>query len=101
MKARIAALLDRIRGARSGDEADIVKQGCLETAGGPPATKARPIALSYPIGVRTIGDLVAPITVQYAAGRPTIWKPRSAGRHLLGPGSILRWATASSHVWGT
>src|SRR5690242_13981444 len=101
MKAKIAALLDRIRGSRSGDEADIVKRSCLETAGTPPATKARPIALSYATAVKDIGDLVGPVAVQYATGRPTAWKPRAAGEHLLGSGSILHWATPLSHVWGT
>ena len=101
MKGTIASWLDRIRGSRSGDENDIVKQSCLETAGEPPATKARPIPLSYPIAVRNIGELVSPIAVQFATGRPTVWKPRPAREHLLGPGSILHWATPLSDVWGT
>jgi hypothetical protein len=101
MKGTIASWLDRIRGSRSSDESDIVKQSCLETAGEPPVTKARPITLSYPIAVRNIGELVSPIAVQFATGRPTVWKPRPAGEHLLGPGSILHWATPLSDVWGT
>jgi hypothetical protein len=100
MRRRIAALLDRIRGHGPGDDGEIVRQACLDPAGQALATKARPIALSYFIGVKNVGDLVSPITVQYATGRPTLWKQRSVGTHLLGLGSILPWATELSHVWG-
>ena len=60
MKA-IAALLDRIRGAGANGESDIVQRACLSPDGEPPATKALPtkalpIALAYPIGVKEIGD---------------------------------------------
>jgi len=78
-----------------------VRQACLDPAGQVPATKARPIPLSYFIGVKNVGDLVSPTAVQYATGRPTLWKQRSVGAHLLGLGSILPWATELSHVWGT
>jgi hypothetical protein len=100
MKRAIAALLDRIRGVGSGDEGDIVRQACLDPAGQAPATKAFPIALSYYIGVRNVGDLVSPIAVQDATGRSTLWKPRSIEPHLLGAGGILHWANEASHVWG-
>jgi hypothetical protein len=101
MKQAIAALLERIRGNGSGDQDDIVRRSCLDAAAEPPATKAPPIAMSYFIRVRNIGDLVNPIAVQHATGRPTVWKSRAAGEHLLGIGSILHWAKPLSHVWGT
>jgi pyruvyltransferase len=101
MKLTIAALLDRFRGAGSGDDSDIVKRACLENAAEPPATKAPPIALAYPIGVKDIGDRLGPIAVQHATGRPTIWTRPTPDEHLLGHGSILHWATPLSHVWGT
>jgi hypothetical protein len=101
MKQMIAALLDRIRGTGSSDQGDIVRRSCIDAAAEPPATKAPPIAVSYFIKVRNIGDLVSPIAVQYATGRPTVWKTRAAGEHLLGIGSILHWARPLSHVWGT
>ncbi len=50
---------------------------------------------------KDIGDLVSPIAVQYATGRPAVWRRPSTGAHLLGAGSILHWATLESHVWGT
>ncbi len=101
MKAALAALFDRIRGARSSDPDDIVRRSCLDPAAEPPATKAPPIAVSYFIKTRNIGDLVSPIAVQYATGRPTLWRRPAAGEHLLGIGSILHWARPDSHVWGT
>ena len=100
MRQKIAALLDRFRGHGPSDEGDIVRKACLGAMTPIPATTARPIALSYFIGVKNIGDQVSPVAVQYATGRPTLWKPRSAGEHLLGLGSILHWATELSHVWG-
>lgn len=100
MKA-IAALLDRIRGTGSSDRDDILRRSCLDPAGEPPETKATPIALSYFIKVRNIGDQVSPIAVQHATGRPTVWRRPLAGEHLLGIGSILHWAKPDSHVWGT
>lgn len=100
MKA-IAALLDRIRGVGANGESDIVQRACFESAVELPATDEAPIALSYSIHVKEIGDLLSPIAVQYATGRPAIWRRPSAGTHLLGAGSILHWATPESHVWGT
>jgi len=99
MKA-IAALLDRIRSVGANDQDDIVRRSCLDPAAEPPDTKAPPIALSYFIKVRNIGDLVSPIAVQYATGRPTVWRRPASGEHLLGIGSILHWAKPHSHVWG-
>ncbi|WP_119300518.1 glycosyltransferase family protein [Dongia deserti] len=101
MKGKIAALLDRIRGSGSRDDADIVKRSCLERAGEPPAIDAPPIALSYAIDIKNIGDLISPVAVQYATERPTVWRPPAAGEHLLAVGSILHWATPLSHVWGS
>lgn len=101
MKQMIAALLDRIRGTGSSDQGDIVQRSCLDADAEPPATKAPPIAVSYFIKVKNIGDLVNPIAIQYATGRPTVWKTRAAGEHLLGIGSVLHWAKPLSHVWGT
>ena len=100
MKA-IAALLDRIRGVGTNGESDIVQRACLSPEGEPPATKAPPIALAYPIGVREIGDRLGPIAVQHATGRPTVWTLPAPDEHLLASGSILHWATPLSHVWGT
>jgi pyruvyltransferase len=99
MKA-LASLFSSMRGGAGGDSA-VVKRACLEGAAEPQATDAAPIALSYAIGVRTIGDLVSPVAVQYATGRPTVWKPHESGPHLLAVGSILHWATPESHIWGT
>ena len=101
MKAALASLFDRLRSAGASTENDIVKRACLESAAEPPATAAAPIALSYSIDVKEIGDLVSPIAVQYATGRPAVWRRPSAGAHLLAAGSILHWATPESHVWGT
>jgi len=101
MRRAIAALLDRIRGVGSSDAGDIVRQACLDPAGQAPATKARPIALSYFTRVKNIGDQISPIAVQYATGRPILWKSHSAQPRLIGLGSILHWANALSHVWGT
>jgi hypothetical protein len=100
MKA-IAALLDRIRGVGANGESDIVQRACLLPEGEPPATKALPIALAYPIGVKDIGDRLAPIAVQHATGRATVWTRPAPDEHLLASGSILHWATPLSHVWGT
>ena len=100
MKA-IAALFDRIRGVGANGESDIVQRACLSPEGEPPATKASPIALAYPIGVKEIGDQLAPIAVQHASGRPTVWTRPAPDEHLLAGGSILHWATPLSHVWGT
>ena len=100
MKQLVARLLDRIRGTGSDDQGDIVQRSCLDTAGEPPETKAPPIALSYFIKVRNIGDLLSPIAAQYATGRPTVWRRPAAGEHLLSIGSILHWAKPHSHVWG-
>jgi hypothetical protein len=101
MRQKIAALLDRIRGHGSSDQEDIVRQACLGLVAPTPAATSRPIALAYFIKVKNIGDQVGPVAVQYATGRPTLWKRGSAGEHLLGLGSILHWANALSHVWGT
>jgi hypothetical protein len=100
MKA-IAALLDRIRGVGANGENEIVQRACLSPEGEPPATKALPIALAYPIGVKEIGDRLGPIAVQHATGRPTVWTRPTPDEHLLASGSILHWATPLSHVWGT
>jgi hypothetical protein len=100
MKA-IAALLDRIRGGGANGESDIVQRACLLPEGDPPATKAPPIALAYPIGVKEIGDRLGPIAVQHATGRATVWTRPAPDEHLLASGSILHWATPLSHVWGT
>jgi pyruvyltransferase len=99
MKA-LASLFSRMRGAAGGGS-EFVKRACLEGATEWPATDAAPIALSYAIGVKTIGDLVSPVAVQYATGRPTIWKPHESGPHLLAGGNILHWATPESDIWGT
>lgn len=101
MKVALASLFDRIRGGGSADRDDIVRRSCLEADAEPPATKAPPIAVSYFIRVRNIGDLINPVAVQYATGRPTQWKTRAAGEHLLPIGSILHWAKPLSHVWGS
>ncbi len=101
MKAAIASLFGRLRGAGGSGDADIVKRACLEGAAEPPATDAAPIALSYSIHVKEIGDLVSPIAVQYATGRPAVWRRPNAGAHLLAAGSILHRATPESHVWGS
>lgn len=100
MKA-ITALLDRIRGAGANGKNEIVQRACLSPEGEPPATKALPIALAYPIGVKEIGDQLGPIAVQHATGRPTVWTRAVPDEHLLASGSILHWATPLSHVWGT
>jgi pyruvyltransferase len=100
MKA-ISALLDRIRGVGTNGESDIVQRACLSSEGDPPASKAPPIALAYPIGVKGIGDRLAPIAVQHATGRATVWTRPAPDEHLLASGSILHWATPLSHVWGT
>ena len=99
MKAALASLFGRIRGASA--ENDIVRRACFDSAAEAPATDAAPIALSYPIGAKGIGDLLSPIAVQHATGRPAMWRRPSAGAHLLAAGSILHWATLESHVWGT
>ncbi|HKP24352.1 MAG TPA: hypothetical protein VJV39_10825, partial [Dongiaceae bacterium] len=101
MKATLATLFDRIRGVGANGEGDIVQSACLSPEGEPPATKAPPIALAYPIGVKEIGDRLAPIAVQHATGRPTVWTRPAPDEHLLASGSILHWATPLSHVWGT
>ena len=101
MKAALGSLFDRLRGVGASADSDIVKHACLENTAEPPATDAAPIALSYSIGVKEIGDLVSPIAVQHATGRPAVWRRPSAGAHLLAAGSILHWATPESHVWGT
>jgi hypothetical protein len=101
MKGVLTSLLDRLRGGGSGDPDDIVRRSCIEADAEPPAVKAPPIAVSYFVRVRNIGDLVNPIAVQYATGRPTQWKTRAAGEHLLAIGSILHWAKPLSHVWGS
>jgi hypothetical protein len=101
MKAALASLLGRIRGAGASGDGDIAKRACLDNAAEPPATDAAPTALAYPIGAKEIGGFLSPIAVQHATGRPTIWRRPSSGAHLLGPGSILHWATPESHVWGT
>ena len=49
--------------------------------------------------MKDIGDLLSPIAVQHATGRPAMWRQPGAGIHLLAAGSILHWATPSSHVW--
>jgi len=100
MKAALASLLGRIRGAGASAENDIVKRTCLESEAEAFVTDAAPIAVSYSIGVKEIGDLVSPIAVQYATGRPAVWRRPSTGAHLLAAGSILHWATPESHVWG-
>jgi hypothetical protein len=100
MKA-IAALLDRIRGVGANGESEIVRRACLSPEGEPPATKAPPIALAYPIGVKDIGDRLGPIAVQHATGRATVWTRPAPDEHLLASGSFLHWATPLSHVWGT
>ena len=64
MRQKIAALLDRIRGHGPSDEGDIVRTACLGAMTPIPATTARPIALSYFIGVKNIGDQVSPVAVQ-------------------------------------
>jgi len=101
MKAALASLFDRLRGAGASAENDIVGRACLESAAEPPTTDTAPIALSYSIHVKDIGDLLSPIAVQHATGRPATWRRPSAGAHLLATGSILHWATLESHVWGT
>jgi hypothetical protein len=100
MKA-IAALLDRIRGAGANGESDIVQRACLDSAAEVPTADVAPIALSYQIGVKEIGDLLSPVAVQHATGHPAAWRRPTAGAHLLAAGSILHWATPESHVWGT
>jgi hypothetical protein len=100
MKA-IAAILDRIRGTGANGESDIVQRACLSPEGEPPAVKASPIALAYPIDVKEIGGRLSPIAVQQATGRPTVWTRPAPDEHLLGGGSILHWATPLSHIWGT
>jgi pyruvyltransferase len=98
----ITALLDRIRSFGSGARGDdIVRQSCLDPAGQAAAPRGRPIALSYFLKVKNIGDRINPIAAQYATGRPTFWTPRVVGPSLLGIGSILHTASALSHVWGT
>ena len=98
----ITALLDRIRNLGSGAAGeDIVRQSCLDPAAQAAVPHGRPIALSYSLKVKNIGDRVSPIAVQYATGRPSVWAPRAAGASLLGIGSILHTASALSHVWGT
>src|SRR5262245_61669250 len=99
MKAALASLLGRIRGAGASGDGDIVKRACLEIVAEPAATGATPIALAYPNGVKDVGDLLSPIAVQHATGHSAIWRRPSAGAHLLGPGSILHFATLESHVW--
>src|SRR6185503_6376397 len=101
MKAALASLFERIRGANASGDDDIVKRACLESAAEPPAADAAPIALAYSIQARDVGDLLSPIAVQLATGRPAMWRRPSAGAHLLAAGSILHWATPESHVWGT
>jgi len=101
MKAALASLFDRLRGAGASAENNIVKRACLDSAAEVSATDAAPIALSYSIHVKEIGDLLSPIAVQHATGRPAVWRRPSAGAHLLAAGSILHWATPESHVWGT
>jgi len=101
MKAALASLFGRLRGAGASADSDIVRHACLESAAEAPATGAAPIALSYPIGAKNVGDLLSPVAVQHATGHPAAWRPPGAGAHLLGAGSILHWATPESHVWGT
>src|SRR5262245_44197560 len=101
MKATLASLFGRIRGAGASAETDIVRRACLDSAAEMPAVDAAPIALAYPIGVKEIGNLLSPVGVQHATGRAAVWRRPSAGAHLLGAGSILHWATLESHVWGT
>lgn len=100
MKGAIASLLDRVRGLGASGDGDIVMRACLDGTAEPPAVDAAPIALSYSIGVKDIGDLISPIAVQHATGRPTIRKPPTEDEHLLAIGGILHWATPLSHVWG-
>ena len=101
MKAALASLFGRIRGAGASAENDIVRRACLDSAAEVPATDAAPIALAYPIGAKNVGDLLSPVAVQHATGHPAAWRRPSAGAHLLAAGSILHWATLESHVWGT
>src|SRR5688572_17441676 len=100
MKAALASLLGRIRGAGASAESDIVQRACFESAE-LPTTGGAPIALAYSIHVKEIGDFLSPIAVQHATGRPAVWRRPSTGAHLLAAGSILHWATPESHVWGT
>ena len=86
-------LFDRIRGAGASAENDIVMRACLESAAEGPATDAAPIALSYSIRVKDIGDLLSPVAVNTPPGHPAMWRRPSAGVHLLAYGSILHWAT--------
>ena len=95
MKAALASLLGRIRGAGANGENDIVQRACLESAARAPATDAAPIAVSYSIGVKEIGDRVSPIAVQYATGRAAVWRRPSTGAHLLAAGGILHWARSN------
>ncbi|MGH6891388.1 MAG: hypothetical protein ACREEP_03930, partial [Dongiaceae bacterium] len=104
MRPMLGALLDRLQSFGSGvagDAADIVRQSCLDPAGQGAAALGRPIALSHLLTTKNIGDRTNPIAVQYATGRPTFWTPCAVRPSLLGIGSILHWATAESHVWGT
>jgi hypothetical protein len=101
MKAALASLFGRIRGAGTSAENDVVRRACLDSAAEMPAADAAPIALSYQIGLKEIGDLLSPVAVQHATGHPAAWRRPGTGAHLLGAGSILHWATLESHVWGT
>ncbi|MBA4100465.1 MAG: hypothetical protein C0484_27280 [Rhodospirillum sp.] len=101
MKAALASLFGRIRGAGASAENDVVRRACLDSAAEGPATDAVPIAHSYPIGGKNVGNLLSSVAVQHATGHPAAWRHPSAGAHLLAAGSILHWATPESHVWGT
>jgi len=104
MRPMLEALLDRLRrlgSAAAADSTDIVRRSCLDVAGQDAATLGRPVAISHLTTTRNIGDRSNPIAVQYATGRPTFWSSPAIRPSLIGIGSILHWATARSHVWGT
>ncbi|HSE74990.1 MAG TPA: hypothetical protein VLB05_10780 [Dongiaceae bacterium] len=104
MSRLLSGLLDRVRrlaGNGGGDPVEAVRAACIDSGLPMPEARGAPLRLCYFMGIRNIGDLLSPVAVQFATGRPTIWRQhRPKVPHLLALGSILSWSTRQSHVWG-
>lgn len=59
------------------------------------------VRLSYPIRTPGAGNLASADIVEALTGIPTKHVPLGTQPSLLAAGSILRWACAKSHIWGS